>query len=127
MDWDIPIGRLVVLQEELEAEPIVIGTPVHPWVARCIRIHPWIGFMGAWCLLGEACLASAAMSHRADWLAYKLFQGLIWTGGGVVANLVVAGSVQKICAFLHVHSRETQNLFSRTCQATCCCLTWCHE
>lgn len=123
MDWDIPIGRVVFFQEE----QIALGIPAHPWVSRYIRIHPWLGFVGVWCILGEACLASVAMTHRVDWLAEKAFKGLMWTGGGVALNLIAAGTVEKICTFFGVYEREMPQLFKRTLQATCCCMTWCHE
>lgn len=123
MEWDISIGRIVFLQEE----QVSVGIPAHPWMSRYIRIHPWIGFIGAWCILGEACLASVSMAHHVDWLAEKSFKGLMWTGGGVVLNLLVSGTVEKICTCLGVCEREIQQLFTRTLLATCCCITWCHE
>lgn len=123
MNWDIPTGRIVVLQEE----QVWVGIPANPWMSRYIRIHPWIGFIGSWCILGEACLASVAMAHRVDWLAEKAFKGLVWTGGTVVINLIVSGTAEKLFVSLGVCEREIQQLFKRTLLATCCCVSWCHE
>ena len=123
MDWEIPIGRIVVGQEDAS----VMGIPVSPWVSTCIRAHPWVGWVGAWCLLGEACVVSAALSHQVDWLAEKAFQGMIWTGSGVALNLLVAGTVQKIGTHLNIPFLQRSQLFSRTLTATFCCITWCQE
>lgn len=123
MDWDIPMGRIIVFQEE----PQLMGMPVHSWLSRYIRLHPWIGFIGAWCLLGEACVAAVAMENGIHWLAEKAIKGLACTGGAVALNLLFAGSVQKVCASLGVCVRETSQLFTSTFRATCCCITWFHE